>query len=90
MPKPVCVRCEIEFRVRRVGVAVIEMAYEPPIPYRITQADLLRCPQCGQEIVTGFAQKSIEHHEGKFKEALEKALAGSHLHCYEWRGEKAQ
>lgn len=51
---PICVKCRIEFRVKKNGVALVSMtAGNEPIELR--RADLWACPQCGAQIVFGMA-----------------------------------
>lgn len=51
----VCWACGIELRPKKNGVAMIEMASFGPAA--IWDADLWHCPDCGVEIVVGFAQE---------------------------------
>ncbi len=69
MPKIVCVKCEVEYRPEKNGVTVEEMANFGS--YKLWNADLLKCPKCGNEIVGGFAQvASAEHFEPGYKKLL--------------------
>ena len=54
--KAVCVKCQTELKVSEggVGVAVVEMAFDPPAPYKVWMADLLECPGCGMQVVGNF------------------------------------
>ena len=56
MPKMVCVKCEVEFRPETNGVHIFEMMNNNTKIYKIWQADKWRCPECGVEVVAGFAQ----------------------------------
>lgn len=58
--KPVCVKCQCEFQVCKVGTQVIEMAVFGP--YKIWEADMLKCPGCGMEIVAQFAERPVSEH----------------------------
>lgn len=54
MPKPICVKCEVEFKVEENGVNVVEMFQKNKEIYKIWSADKWKCPLCGIEIVYGF------------------------------------
>lgn len=68
--REVCVPCEVEMRVETVGVAILEMASFGP--YRLWMADLMKCPHCGHEAVTRFANGPFTEH---FQPGFEKLLA---------------
>ena len=61
MTKLVCVKCQTEYssKLGEIGVIVVEMAHNPPVPYRVWGADLLSCPGCGAEVVSGFSDRPI-------------------------------
>lgn len=66
-----CIDCLTPFRPRKNGVRVCE-TMEDGKPYKIWQADLLECPDCGKQIVTGFGSKHIsEHFEDDFNVELQ-------------------
>ncbi len=71
----VCAKCQVELRCEKSGIAVVEMARAcgtPEGPYQIWHADLYKCPVCGAEIVTGFANEPLaQHWEDHFYEVLE-------------------
>lgn len=48
----VCVKCGRFLEVERMGVHVIEWAEVRP--YRIWRADLVKCPECGVEVIVAF------------------------------------
>ena len=54
MPKPICVKCEVEFKVEENGINVVEMFQKNKEIYRIWSADKWKCPLCDTEIVFGF------------------------------------
>lgn len=84
MRRPICVKCQTEFRVSRNGIAVIDMAWQPPKPCAVWHADLFECPICKTQIVSGFAQKSLaEYFEAKFGFWLHNAGKGFHVYNYE-------
>lgn len=71
MPKPVCVKCEVEFKLEHSGVVVVEMFQKDKDIYKIWQADLWKCPKCGTEIVYGFGDKPLmEHWQGDINHVL--------------------
>ena len=78
--REVCVPCKIEMRVDEVGVAVLEMAtFSGRVgPYKLWIADMMKCPRCGHQAVTRFADFPIaEHYQPNF----EQRLAQTRLEC---------
>lgn len=72
MKKPICVKCETEFRMKTAGVVVKEMFQNNEQIYKIWYADLWDCPSCHSEIIFGFSeQPAVIHHE---KERMEEVL----------------
>ena len=74
--KIVCVRCQCEFRPETNGTTVVEMAQSEP--YKVWHADTWKCPGCGVEVVSGFAQKPLiqqgdESFDKRVQSWLEKA-----------------
>jgi len=81
---PVCVRCQVEFRQIRSGVAVIDMFSQPPRPYQIWMADLFECPVCKARIVSGFGRNPLaQHFEPNFAQWLQEAGEGFQVRNYE-------
>ena len=75
MPKMVCVNCQTELQIEKTGVFVIEMFLDPPVPYKIWNADLWQCPGCHTEIVSGFASHQlVEHYEDDFEDMYKAIL----------------
>jgi hypothetical protein len=64
MPKIVCTQCQCEFRPKKNGVWLTEMAEFGP--YRVWAADLWECPGCGTQVISGFANEPTEHFEKGF------------------------
>jgi len=58
-------------KVVTIGTTVVEMASFGP--YKVWDADTLRCPGCGNEVVSGFAEQPIrqDHWKDDFSEWLE-------------------
>jgi len=76
MPKLVCCKCEIELKIDKSGVAVIETFNSPAKPYKIWNADRWVCPECGAKIVAGFSANPIaEHYHDDFPDVLQRVLA---------------
>lgn len=84
--KIVCVQCQTELKPKTNGVGVIEMAGTNP--YRLWRADLLACPGCGFEVVSGFAPRHVAHYEATFVEQVEKAKQQAPQIIYDY--ERAQ
>ncbi len=72
MPDVICNKCGLSYRVKKVGVTVIEMAFQPPAPYNIKNGDLLECPGCHNQIVDGFGIPTY-HHEDYFEAKIKEA-----------------
>ena len=75
MPRIVCVKCEVKFKPKRNGVHVVEtFGVGSDEPYKLWQADLWECPQCGAEVVSGFANREYaQHYQENFKVQFENA-----------------
>jgi hypothetical protein len=71
MPKLVCVKCQCELKPETDGTTVIETASFGP--YKVWEADTWKCPGCGIEIISGFAQQPLreDHYADDFPEWLE-------------------
>ena len=72
--KQVCVKCGRVMRTIKNGVSVIVLFGENE-PYEIWNADKKRCPECGNEVVAGFANEPFAAHywEDDFAEQLAEA-----------------
>ena len=71
---PICVKCNVQIKPKTNGVYVIEMAYEPPAPYKVWHADLVECPKCKVQVIQGFGNRALavrgdEHFEKTLKTA---------------------
>lgn len=76
---PICVKCKKEYRPKKNGVFVELMADFGS--YEIFHADLVECPKCGHQIITGFGQGPVGNHlEEDYKELLGKI--GKTYKCY--------
>ena len=83
--KSLCVKCNVELQVKTNDVAVIRILTNPPTPWQVWNADLLACPKCGVEIVTGFGRGPFAEwgEMGDFPRALEQAQGRLHIRSYE-------
>jgi len=70
MPRPVCVKCQIQMRCEKNGVGLLELA-TPNRPYKIWSSDLFRCPVCGFEVLTGYSDNATHHSSEKFMKNVE-------------------
>lgn len=70
MPRVVCAKCERDFKIVDIGILFADMAYDPPQEMAIASADVMRCPECGTEIVVGFSD--FTHDQDRIKEQLDK------------------
>lgn len=55
MPKTVCIKCQVPFIIDRNEVAM--HAFSGKGYYYSVWADRWRCPECGTEILSGFANQ---------------------------------
>ena len=78
-----CVQCNIQMQAEKNGVYVVKMFLNPPQPYQIWNADLHKCPQCGNEVVSGWGGKLAEHFQDGFDDLLKK-IEGMGLAIYEY------
>ena len=69
--KPVCVKCEIEFKPHDCGIYVAELFQKESKIYRLWMADIHKCPGCGIEIVTGYAAHATQHFEQDLEAKVE-------------------
>lgn len=58
--RPVCAKCKCEMRPERNGTGVLDMAEFGP--YAVWDTDLWKCPECGIEVIGGFASGPISQH----------------------------
>ena len=61
MPRPICVKCQIEYRPETNGVVAEEMATGLG-SYKIWSGDLWKCPICEHLIISGFGNEPLAHH----------------------------
>lgn len=57
----VCTDCHRFMVIKRNGVTVEELM-DDGAPYKLWDADLYECPNCGVQIATGFAQAPLAEH----------------------------
>jgi len=79
--KPICVKCEVEFRMEKAGIYVKEMFRKNKEVYKLWSADLWECPRCGAQIVFGFGNNPLVHHadEEKMKAKLKELETGEQV-----------
>lgn len=74
MKPVVCVKCRLFFEPKRNGVTVEEgmpLGNGSWTSYRLWQADLLECPGCGAQLVTGYGRAPIaEHYQSDYEEKI--------------------
>jgi hypothetical protein len=56
-----CVRCGRFCDVKKNSVTVEELLADGA-PYKLWDADLYQCPECGTEIITGFGRREFAEH----------------------------
>jgi hypothetical protein len=83
--RPVCVKCETEFRPERNGFKVVDMFQHDTKPYQIWDADMWKCPKCGIEIAVGFGWTPLfAHFENEFDNHFNLIL--NKPHCFNKEG----
>lgn len=69
----VCVQCQAEMQVKKLGVTVIRTFGIPAVAMSIWRADLFGCPLCNRESLSRFGHEPVmESHEQGFKAELMK------------------
>lgn len=71
MKFPICSTCNRAYKPFQNGVDVLEMAGDRP--YKLWAADSLRCPICGNVIISGFSTRAFEHFEQGFVNLLKES-----------------
>jgi len=67
-----CVTCQTYLATRKNGIVVLE-TLDDGRPYKVWQADLLECPDCGFQIITGYGQRPMaEHYQAGFDSELQR------------------
>jgi hypothetical protein len=72
-----CVPCGKFFRIKKNGFVVEEgMPLSGGVawgPYKLWEADLWECPNCGAQVAAGFAQRPLaEHYEPDYADQIAK------------------
>lgn len=87
MPKPVCVPCQRFYRPKRNGTPLLEQrpikqgALPGPknasdwVPYKLWGSDLMVCPSCGHELLSGFSREALHDYDPDFLDSVKNALA---------------
>lgn len=71
---PLCGSCARDMAPYRTGVLVVELAHDPPTPYRLQSGDEFYCRDCGARAVTGWADKATPRHDSAFEPILRAAV----------------
>ena len=72
----VCLKCMVQMRVARNSVSVItrlELGGKKNVEGSVQQCDRYECPECGAQILKGFARDAFFHWEGNFAAHLKHA-----------------
>ena len=82
--KPVCVKCQRFYRMKKSGFYFIEAmpienkalpgTQEPEkwTPYKVWAGDKWQCEGCGHELLSGFGREAIvEHYQSDFQQVVE-------------------
>lgn len=85
MPKLVCVECEKEYKPHRNGVYLVEMFNTPPQPYKVWHSDMWQCRNCGNRVISGFAEKPLkEHFQNGFDEWFDDLVKSDAIVIYSY------
>ena len=70
MPRPVCVKCKIEYRPEKIDIIAEEMVQFGS--YKLWCADLWKCPICGHQLISGYGREAYaERFEPDYREKQE-------------------
>ncbi len=82
MPRPICVKCQIEYRPEKNGAIAEEMATGIG-SYKIWSADLLKCPICGHLIISEYGNNPLaEHYDPDYEERRLAEVRTADGHAY--------
>lgn len=75
----ICNGCQIAYKPKKNGVVVIETAtIDRQIkPYKVWQADLIECPSCNHQVISGFGNNPLrqDHSSDDFNDWLRDLIA---------------
>ncbi len=78
--RPVCVKCQRYFKIKRNGVVVEEGMPTPPlqdgksdrwVPYKLYMADLYECERCKGQLAITSGHQFSEHFEESYRSLKE-------------------
>ena len=58
--KEVCYDCGKEMKTFKTGVKILEEK-EDGTPYKVWNADIKKCPECGHKVFCGFGDRPTAH-----------------------------
>jgi DNA-directed RNA polymerase subunit RPC12/RpoP len=71
-PGYACVPCQTYLRPRKNDIYVLETMSDPERPYKVWNADLWECPDCGHQVILGYGMHEVaEHFEPDFQDYLQ-------------------
>ena len=68
----ICAKCKRTLKPEKNGITAVELK-EDGSPYKRWSADLLKCPICGFELISGFGNSPIHHFEKNCEKEIENA-----------------
>ena len=79
----VCGKCSRTLKPEKNGITAVELLKDGS-PYKIWSADLLKCPICGFELITGFGYDAQhQNFEPDFQSRIDEAKeAGDYYEFY--------
>lgn len=80
---PICVKCQVAYKPKRNGVFVEVMGGKRlhRFSYQVFHGDLVECPKCGHQIVTGIGKNPVkEQFQNTYREFL--VRIGKTYKCY--------
>lgn len=76
---PICIKCECEYKPKKSGVYVELMAKWGS--YEVFMADLLECPRCGHQVISGYGDRPAGAHFTDDYKTFLKSIGKTHK-CY--------
>ena len=84
MPRPLCVKCQVEYWPAKNDIVVEEMASFGS--YKLWCADLWECPKCHHQIISGYGNSAYaEHWQADFWTKLANARKRGTYLCFEYK-----
>lgn len=73
IPSAICMPCRRAYVCDQVGVTLELWTSENGRPYYLVQADIYRCPGCGHQVASEFAETVTMNYDADFKRRQDQA-----------------